>query len=55
MHIISLKNADDKFLVPSCVPSVRKQCTYQPAESCYEIPKQHYFKVGKKVRQAKCR
>ena len=48
------ENADNKSLVPSCVPSVRKQCTYHPAESCDEIPKQHCFKVGKKVRQEKC-
>merc|ERR1712203_175832 len=48
------ENADNKSLVPSCVPFVRKECTYHPMESCDEIPKQHCFKVGKKVRQEKC-
>merc|ERR1711948_71972 len=27
------ENADNKSLVPSCVPSVRKECTYHPVES----------------------
>jgi len=48
------ENADNKSLVPSCVPSVRKECTYHPMESCDEIPKQHCFKVGKKVKKEKC-
>merc|ERR1712088_802376 len=42
------ENADNKSLVPSCVPSVRKQCTYHPTESCDDIPKQHCFKVAQR-------
>merc|ERR1712020_799786 len=48
------ENADNKSLVPSCVPSMRKECTHTPTESCDDIPKQHCFKVGKKVRKEKC-
>merc|ERR1711992_144815 len=48
------ENADNKSLVPSCVPSVRKECTYHPAESCDEVPKKHCYKVGKQVKKEKC-
>merc|ERR1711992_120637 len=48
------ENADNKSLVPSCVPSVRKECTYHPAESCDEVPKKHCYKVGKQIKKEKC-
>ena len=48
------ENADNKSLVPSCVPSVRKECTYHPMESCDEIPKKHCYKVGKQIKKEKC-
>merc|ERR1711944_282659 len=48
------ENADNKSLVPSCVPSVRKECTYHPVESCDEVPKKHCYKVGKQVKKEKC-
>merc|ERR1712045_13565 len=48
------ENADNKSLVPSCVPPVRKECTYHPAESCDEVPKKHCYKVGKQVKKEKC-
>jgi len=48
------ENSDNKSLVPSCVSSMRKECTHTPTESCDDIPKQHCFKVGKKVRKEKC-
>merc|ERR1712224_496535 len=48
------ENADSKSLVPSCVPSVRKECTYHPVESCDEVPKKHCYKVGKQVKNEKC-
>merc|ERR1712210_105988 len=28
------ENADNKSLVPSCVPSMRKECSYHPMEAC---------------------
>merc|ERR1712186_86890 len=40
------ENADNKSLVPSCVSSMRKECTHTPTESCDDIPKQHCFKVA---------
>merc|ERR1712018_608918 len=48
------ENADNKSLVPSCVSSMRKECTYHPAESCDEVPKKHCYKVGKQVKKEKC-
>merc|ERR1711978_265680 len=48
------ENADNKSLVPSCVPSVRKECTYHPVESCDEVPKKHCYRVGKQVKKEKC-
>merc|ERR1712039_519933 len=48
------ETADNKSLVPSCVPSVRKECTYHPVESCDEVPKKHCYKVGKQVKKEKC-
>jgi len=48
------ENADNKSLVPSCVPSVRKECTYHPMEACENLPKQHCYKVGYKVKKEKC-
>merc|ERR1712018_798197 len=47
------ENTDNKSLVPSCVPSMRKECSHTPTESCEDIPKKHCFKVGK-VRKEKC-
>merc|ERR1712018_1113854 len=43
------ENADNKSLVPSCVSSMRKECTHTPTESCDDIPKQHCFKVAQVI------
>merc|ERR1712025_874076 len=43
------ENADNKSLVPSCVSSLRKECTHTPTESCDDIPKQHCFKVAQVI------
>merc|ERR1712038_1290813 len=43
------ENADNKSLVPSCVSSMRKECTHPPTESCDDIPKQHCFKVAQRI------
>jgi len=48
------ESADVKELVPSCVPSVRKQCHYTPVEKCEQVPKQFCYKVPKKVQKQKC-
>ena len=48
------ENADAKKLVPSCVDSLRKQCSQTPVESCEDIPKKHCYKVGRQVRKEKC-
>merc|ERR1712212_716807 len=36
-------NADQMSLVPSCVPSSRKECSYHPEERCENVPKQHCY------------
>merc|ERR1711994_413314 len=43
------ENADNKSLVPSCVSSMRKECTHTPTESCDDIPKEHCFKVAQNI------
>jgi len=48
------ENADVKELVPSCVPTMRKQCYYNPVEKCEQVPKQFCYKVPKKVQKQKC-
>jgi len=48
------ESADVKELVPSCVPSMRKQCHYTPVEKCEQVPKQFCYKVPKKVQKQKC-
>jgi len=48
------ENADVKTLVPSCVPTTRKQCSYKPVEACESIPRKKCFQVAYKVRKQKC-
>ncbi|XP_059085534.1 uncharacterized protein LOC131882415 [Tigriopus californicus] len=48
------ENADVAQLVPSCVASTRKQCSYSPVEACEDTPKQHCFKVSRQVRRQVC-
>jgi len=48
------ENADVKELVPSCVPTMRKQCHYTPVEKCEQIPKEFCYKVPKKIQKQKC-
>merc|ERR1712142_641992 len=48
------ENADVKELVPSCVPSMRKQCHYTPVEKCEHVPEQFCYKVPKKIQKQKC-
>merc|ERR1719184_222661 len=47
-------NADVKELVPSCVPTMRKQCHYTPVEKCEQVPKEFCYKVPKKIQKQKC-
>jgi len=42
-------NADQMSLVPSCVPSSRKECSYYPEERCENVPKQHCYQIEKKI------
>jgi len=48
------ENADVKQLVPSCVPSARKECHYTPVEKCEAVPKQFCYQVPKKIKKQKC-
>jgi len=48
------ENADVKQLVPSCVPTMRKECHYTPVEKCEAVPKQYCHKVPTKVKKQKC-
>ena len=48
------ENADVKKLVPSCVKTARKECTYKPQQKCENTPKKYCYKIYKKVRKDKC-
>merc|ERR1719376_107720 len=48
------ENADVKQLVPSCVPTMRKECHYNPVEKCEQVPKQFCYKVPKRITKQKC-
>jgi hypothetical protein len=45
---------DQKILVPSCVQSVRKECSFTPVKSCVDEPKRHCFQVTRQVKREKC-
>jgi len=48
-------SAEIKRLVPSCVPTSRKTCTYSPSpDKCEDVPKQYCYKVPTKVAKQKC-
>lgn len=48
------ENADQKTLVPSCVPSTRKQCSYSPAEKCESQPRRKCFNLAYKIQRQRC-
>merc|ERR1712055_904838 len=47
-------NADQKQLKVSCVPSSRKECSYQPEERCENVPKQHCYRIPYQVKKMEC-
>jgi len=47
-------NADQKQLKVSCVPSSRKECSYQPEERCENVPKQHCYQIPYQVKKMEC-
>merc|ERR1711894_830011 len=47
-------NADQMSLVPSCVPSSRKECSYHPRERCENVPKQHCYQIPYQVKKMEC-
>jgi len=47
-------NADQMSLVPSCVPSSRKECNYTPQERCENVPKQHCYQIPYQVKKMEC-
>jgi len=47
-------NADQMWLVPSCVPYSRKKCSYYPEEKCENVPKQHCYKIPYQVKKMEC-
>merc|ERR1739840_9175 len=47
-------NADQMSLVPSCVPSSRKECSYHPQERCENVPKQHCYQIPYQVKKMEC-
>merc|ERR1712090_65630 len=44
-------NADQMSLVPSCVPSSRKEYSYHPEERCENVPKQHCYQIPYQVKK----
>ena len=48
------ENVDQKTLVPSCVPTTRKECSSRPNERCEDIPKRNCFKVPSTVVREQC-
>jgi len=47
-------NADQMSLIPSCVPSSRKECSYHPQERCENVPKQHCYQIPYQVKKMEC-
>merc|ERR1712135_197649 len=47
-------SADQMSLVPSCVPSSRKECSYHPEERCENVPKQHCYQIPYQVKKMEC-
>merc|ERR1711963_1168324 len=47
-------NADQMSLVPSCVPSSRKECSYHPEDRCENLPKQHCYQIPYQVKKMEC-
>merc|ERR1719145_352183 len=47
-------NADQKQLKVNCVPSSRKECSYQPEERCENVPKQHCYQIPYLVKKMEC-
>merc|ERR1711962_835649 len=47
-------NSDQMSLVPSCVPSSRKECSYHPQERCENVPKQHCYQIPFQVKKMEC-
>merc|ERR1712209_13130 len=47
-------NTDQKQLKVSCVPSSRKECSYQPEEKCENVPKQHCYQIPYQVKKMEC-
>merc|ERR1712038_2087163 len=47
-------NADQMLLVPSCVPSSRKECSYHPQERCENVAKQHCYQIPYQVKKMEC-
>merc|ERR1711963_40052 len=48
------ENVDQRTLVPSCVPTTRKECQSRPNERCEDIPKRNCFKVPSTVVREQC-
>jgi hypothetical protein len=48
------ENMDVKDLVQSCAPHQHKNCNFTPIEKCVDVPKEHCYKVARKIQKQKC-
>jgi len=48
------ENAEMKQLVPTCVPTARKQCSQRPVEKCENVPRKHCYQMARQIKKQKC-